>query len=68
MYCTTANNVVSCVLKKYAESDNGIDLLYDCMCRDSKGADYASKGWPPSDTGKLYTTYSRINLADIYPK
>ena len=27
MYCTTANNVVSCVLKKY-ESDNGIDLLY----------------------------------------
>ena len=45
-----ANNITLCL---YVIKVSYTMVLIFCMCRDSKGADYASKGWPPADGGKL---------------
>ena len=50
IYYTMANNVTLCL---YVIKVSYTMVLIFCMCRDSKGADYASKGWPPADGGKL---------------
>ena len=54
----------------YAYSYDTMHLVMLCVvmsettvsCRDSKGADYASKGWPPADGGKLV----RLYLSSVY--